>query len=152
MRHYRVQSPHVMYKSLKNNDSLLFNSRHFGQLVAACIPISNSHIGASEIQLVLAFIHQIGKTSKFKRISFRRLVWSNLENKPSMDGCSTVVLFISGRKDWRIWISVGGISGIWISLGGIFYFLCRWHTSVPGKLPVLNVSSFRGTNLIPSGF
>ena len=50
------RSPHAMYKSLKNNDSLLFNSRHFGQLVAACIPISNSHIGASEIQLVLAFI------------------------------------------------------------------------------------------------
>ena len=93
------------------------------------------------------FNWKIGKTSKFKRISFRRLVWSNLENKPSMDGCSTVVLFISGRKDWRTWISLGGISGIWI-----FYFLCRWHTSVPGKLPVLNVSSFRGTHLIPSGF
>ena len=41
-----------MYESVKNNDSLLFNSRHFGQLVAACIPISNSHIAAaSEIQL-----------------------------------------------------------------------------------------------------
>ena len=98
------------------------------------------------------FNWKIGKTSKFKRISFRRLVWSNLENKPSMDGCSTVVLFISGRKDWRIWISLGGISGIWISLGGIFYFLCRWHTSVPSKLPVLNVSSFCGKHSIPSGF